>query len=375
MQILQSWRLLSWLPGEPKTIQIPDNKIRDFYINQANNPDSVSNFKISRKGSLFWGVTTTSPLTIEEKIKDGVGVKPLGNGNLSLTNRTTGKMKIIVSHTDEHDMPKASSTSSHSNAAMTSRNSLSTKMDLSIYYNMSLDQLRSQERALISALSKGQNRGRRNILNSMLKTVQGQIAIKQKAGVDAITVENGLVRFADYPQKTFSKELVIGVIDELKTRITRHHEPFYFLFNFEFKGHNVIDNVTNILYSLTAHAPDEFNLKRAFERSTLVERWEFNNSKIPELVQWLEGKKEYIQKLGDAAMNTATRGGIDFNRAQMQMNIHKEGQGVQMQFDLALIARIKREGFDGLDFKIQSILPVSNLPLLLGLKEYEISSI
>ncbi len=64
-------------------------------------------------------------------------------------------------------------------------------------------------------------------------------------------------------------------------------------------------------------------------------------------------------------------GGIDLNRARMQMNVRKEGKGVQMQFDPAMIERIKREGFDGLEFKIDTIIPITNLPMLLGLREDE----
>ena len=64
-------------------------------------------------------------------------------------------------------------------------------------------------------------------------------------------------------------------------------------------------------------------------------------------------------------------GGIDLNRANMQMNINKEGAGVQMQFDRAMVERIKREGFDGLEFKIESIVPIANLPQLLGLSVKE----
>ena len=74
-----------------------------------------------------------------------------------------------------------------------------------------------------------------------------------------------------------------------------------------------------------------------------------------------------IKSRMDAAL-IASNGGIDFNRSHMQMNVRREGQGVQLQFDPALIARIRREGFDGLDFKIQSIVPVTDLRLLLGLK-------
>ena len=55
-------------------------------------------------------------------------------------------------------------------------------------------------------------------------------------------------------------------------------------------------------------------------------------------------------------------GGIDLDRNKMQMNVHKKDNGVQMTFDKGLVERIKRDGFDGLEFTIQSIKPVANLP-------------
>jgi tetratricopeptide (TPR) repeat protein len=74
----------------------------------------------------------------------------------------------------------------------------------------------------------------------------------------------------------------------------------------------------------------------------------------------------------NAAMATISKaiespGGIDLTRTKEQMNISKQGAGVEMQFDPAMIERIKREGFDGLEFHIQSIVPVTDLPQLLGL--------
>ena len=72
---------------------------------------------------------------------------------------------------------------------------------------------------------------------------------------------------------------------------------------------------------------------------------------------------------GNPAMMTSTMeapGGISFDRAQMQMNIRKEGQGVQMKFDPAMVARIRRNGFEGVDFEIESIIPIVNLPQFLG---------
>ena len=77
--------------------------------------------------------------------------------------------------------------------------------------------------------------------------------------------------------------------------------------------------------------------------------------------EMLNGKTPAKQ---DQAMKA--KGGIDLTRNQVRVS--KEGQGVQMQFDPSMIARIKREGFDGLEFQIQSIVPITNLPFLLGLE-------
>jgi len=53
----------------------------------------------------------------------------------------------------------------------------------------------------------------------------------------------------------------------------------------------------------------------------------------------------------------------------MRMNIRKDTLlgGVQVRFDQAMIQRIKHEGFDGLEFQIQSIVPVRDLSLMLVL--------
>jgi len=80
----------------------------------------------------------------------------------------------------------------------------------------------------------------------------------------------------------------------------------------------------------------------------------------------------------DVAMNTHKKGrnqefdkkengGIDLDRSKMQMNVSKDAAmgGVRLNFDPAQIARIKRDGFDGLEFKIESIVPVMNLPGIL----------
>ncbi len=94
-------------------------------------------------------------------------------------------------------------------------------------------------------------------------------------------------------------------------------------------------------------------------------------------ITWLKGRLQTLESLPDEAM-ASSPGGIDFNRAKMRMNINKEGPGVQWQFSAkggsasggnpALIDRIRHEGFDGLDFHIERIMPVKDLHLFLGLR-------
>ena len=78
----------------------------------------------------------------------------------------------------------------------------------------------------------------------------------------------------------------------------------------------------------------------------------------------------------DGAM-TVTPGGIDLDRARMQMNIKRDpsaspqDDGSAFKLDPDVIEHIRRQGFDGLEFKIDTIIPITNLPILLGLREDE----
>ena len=139
----------------------------------------------------------------------------------------------------------------------------------------------------------------------------------------------------------------------------------------------------------------------SFEKSKGEKEWE----DPVELIQVFANKKKYIIKnLGlpwlkltypvvadsDAAMRAqssvlktadrkpATQGGIDFDRAKMQLKVHRDPSAHKddasiFKFDPAMIERIKTEGFDGLEFHIETITPITNLPLLLGLRKEEVA--
>jgi len=67
--------------------------------------------------------------------------------------------------------------------------------------------------------------------------------------------------------------------------------------------------------------------------------------------------------------NPAMRGGIDLNTSNgMQWKVSKDGQGVEMNVDPAMIARIQREGIDSLSPVIFRITPVANVWSLVGLQ-------
>ncbi len=81
-------------------------------------------------------------------------------------------------------------------------------------------------------------------------------------------------------------------------------------------------------------------------------------------------------RVDKAALAQQPPGGIDLNRAKMQMNIKRDpssrihgtqDDGSAFKLDPDVIEHIRRQGFDGLEFKIQAIVPVTDLPLLLGL--------
>ncbi len=76
--------------------------------------------------------------------------------------------------------------------------------------------------------------------------------------------------------------------------------------------------------------------------------------------------------VASAAMNAAvarSTGGIDLNRNKMNMNVQKDAAmgGVDVKFDPAMVENIRRNGFDGLNFRVRSFQQI-NLPQLLGLQ-------
>ena len=84
-------------------------------------------------------------------------------------------------------------------------------------------------------------------------------------------------------------------------------------------------------------------------------------------IKKIEISKQERSKIERDILWHSKNGGIDFDAGKMHMNIQKNDPGEEIHFDQTMINRIKARGFDGLEFHIQSIVPVTNLPLLLGL--------
>jgi len=63
--------------------------------------------------------------------------------------------------------------------------------------------------------------------------------------------------------------------------------------------------------------------------------------------------------------NAMVNGGIDLNGRKMGLNVAKDGQGIQMKVDSAMIAEFQKGNFTGVQGIILRIVPIqSPLPLL-----------
>jgi hypothetical protein len=78
--------------------------------------------------------------------------------------------------------------------------------------------------------------------------------------------------------------------------------------------------------------------------------------------------KAALAKLPQAS-DAFTRGGIDLNTSNgMQWKVSKDGQGVEMNINPAMIERIRREGIDSLSPVILKITPIASVWPLVGLR-------
>ena len=72
--------------------------------------------------------------------------------------------------------------------------------------------------------------------------------------------------------------------------------------------------------------------------------------------------EDLSQRLGDGY------GGIDLNSAGIKWTVGKDGKGVEMTIDPAMLARFKREGVDSLQLRVLSVTPIMSIWPIIGLQ-------
>ncbi|MBF0522343.1 MAG: hypothetical protein HQL24_04715 [Candidatus Omnitrophica bacterium] len=94
---------------------------------------------------------------------------------------------------------------------------------------------------------------------------------------------------------------------------------------------------------------------------------EFGLSAHRALQEWYkQGMPKNISETTDKAM--ATPGGIDLNAKNLDMNVSKEGNGIEIKFDPAMVEQFKRGDFSGIVPVIIRITPIESPFPLLGLE-------
>lgn len=152
------------------------------------------------------------------------------------------------------------------------------------------------------------------------------------------------------------------------------------------------ENYYSFIDSLKNEMPAEFGVSVAIDsedpnpKTRTVYRTPLEHA--ANVVKWLEEKKSAlvngnILKLPGRQQDKAllaeidkaavvkpnVEGGIDLSTAGKNIGVRKEGNGVEMNIDAAMIARIKRDGIDSLTPVIYRITPVASIWPLMGLEQ------
>jgi len=97
-------------------------------------------------------------------------------------------------------------------------------------------------------------------------------------------------------------------------------------------------------------------------------RLNIDTEHIKDLMDLLKGRLADYAMNGSLATTPQNLGGIDLNTQGMDWKIGKDGRGVEMNVDPAMIERIRREGIDSLSPVIFRITPVASIWPLMGLE-------
>jgi len=83
-------------------------------------------------------------------------------------------------------------------------------------------------------------------------------------------------------------------------------------------------------------------------------------------LEWVEDDSD--ESSGDSAMLTKNPGGIDLNSNILNMNIQRDGKGIALPAFQQPIENINVDGFIPL---IINVVPITNLPLIIGIVDTE----
>lgn len=190
---------------------------------------------------------------------------------------------------------------------------------------------------------------RARIKNNELDEVLGENGFSE-----AVNLKEAIAMLKNFPDQYDQKTLIV-LFGISKREID---------FNEIIKVHSLI--VQDLNSNLYAHFWNP-GTKQWFEKSLDFDDREIVSSTFP--VKYVPLKDAMVNAL-ELTLNESAKstdkavGGIDFNKAKL--NISKQGDGLVMNFDQHMIDQIKTQGFAGIDFHIERIIPISNLQHILG---------
>ncbi|NTV29284.1 MAG: hypothetical protein HGA80_04300 [Candidatus Omnitrophica bacterium] len=89
---------------------------------------------------------------------------------------------------------------------------------------------------------------------------------------------------------------------------------------------------------------------------------------IEKLLESSGGEKGLGQKTEGQGSDKAMNGGIDLNAKNMGLDVAKDGKGIEMKFDPAMVAEFQKGNFAGVEGIILRIVPIQSPLPILGLE-------
>ena len=136
-----------------------------------------------------------------------------------------------------------------------------------------------------------------------------------------------------------------AIVERLKRRLVLENRPD--------DQPEVVRERMKVYQASTQPVIDYYNSRHALKEVD-------NNGTMEEVVRgWEAIFNEYSSGAPDQAMAVQNPGGIDLNTVGMNWKVRKDGNGVEMKVDPAMIERIRREGIDSLTPVIFRVMPMS----------------